>query len=437
VTSTPDWVCLIALALTGMVLFNVAVVEAVDTGEPAVVGTVVGLAPVGVGLLVPAVERRRPRAAIVAGAILASSGAALVQGFGDADRAALCWSGVALCCEVAFTVLAAPLLRTLSPLGLAIRACALASVMLLVAATLLEGSDGFVRPDAGEGLAIGYLAVASTSVAFVLWYCALARLGPERTGLFAGLMPISAALVGAAVTAASLRAGHRHRHDRHRDRSHRGSGFRAHQRPGVRSVDNGAHESANEWVEQFRLCHWSPFIERRIPTEQQSTSLPRGRMRTTGAILIPWLRSWRAVMPQMLGFSHINLTVTDIQAAKRFWTDVMGFVLAMEVSDFCLFLDPVSFTAVGVKDHDGTAEGAFDERRPGLDHLALSVSDVGQLTTWAEHLAAHNVEHSEIEESDLGYHLNLRAPERIPLELFVLKADAAATLTAEPTEATE
>jgi drug/metabolite transporter (DMT)-like permease len=205
--TTPDWVRLVALALTGMVLFNVAVVEAVNTGEPAVVGTVVGVAPVGVGLLVPALERRRPRGSIVAGAIVASGGAALVQGFGDADRTALCWSGVALCCEVAFTVLTAPLLHTLSPLGLAIRACGLASVMLLAATTLLEGSDGFARPDAGEGFAIGYLAVASTAVAFVLWYRALARLGPERTGLFAGLMPISAALVRAAVTATPLRAG--------------------------------------------------------------------------------------------------------------------------------------------------------------------------------------------------------------------------------------
>jgi drug/metabolite transporter (DMT)-like permease len=204
--STADRVRLVALALTGMVLFNVAVVRAVETGEPAVVGTVVGLAPVGVALLVPVLARRRPRPAIVAGAILAASGAALVQGFGDADGAALCWSGVALCCEVAFTVLAAPLLRTLSPLGLAIRACGLASLALLAAATLLEGSDGLVRPDADEGLALGYLALASTAVAFVLWYRALARLGPERTGLFAGLMPVSAALVGAAVTAASLRA---------------------------------------------------------------------------------------------------------------------------------------------------------------------------------------------------------------------------------------
>jgi hypothetical protein len=100
----------------------------------------------------------------------------------------------------------------------------------------------------------------------------------------------------------------------------------------------------------------------------------------------------------------------------------------------CLFLDPASFTAVGFKDHDGTAEGTFDERRPGLDHLSLGVPDLGELTAWAEHLAAHEVEHSGIEETDLGYHLNLRAPERIPIELFVLKAEAAATLVAEPAE---
>jgi glyoxylase I family protein len=136
------------------------------------------------------------------------------------------------------------------------------------------------------------------------------------------------------------------------------------------------------------------------------------------------------------GISHVNLTVTDLAATKRFWTDVMGFVVAMEVSDFCLFLDPASFTAVGVKDHDGTAEGRFDERRPGLDHLALSVSDVGQLTSWAEHLAAHGIEHSDIEETDLGYHLNLRAPENIPIEFFVLKAEAAATLAVEPADST-
>jgi drug/metabolite transporter (DMT)-like permease len=114
---------------------------------------------------------------------------------------------VALGCEVAFTALAAPLLRTLTPVDLSVRVCGLASVLLLGAAALLDGRDGFAVPGAGEALAIGYLAVASTALAFVLWYGAVARLGPERAGLFAGLMPVSAALVGAAVTAAPLEAG--------------------------------------------------------------------------------------------------------------------------------------------------------------------------------------------------------------------------------------
>jgi drug/metabolite transporter (DMT)-like permease len=197
----------VALALTGMVLFNVAVVRAVTTGEPAVVATIVGLAPVGLALVVPAVERRRPSAGILAGAALAAAGAAVVEGFGRADGAALAWSVVALGCEVAFTALAAPLLRTLSPIGLSVRVCGLASVLLLAAAALLDGTGGFAAPGPGEIAAIAYLAVASTAVAFVLWYRAVAHLGAERAGLFAGLMPVSAALVGAAVTAASLQAG--------------------------------------------------------------------------------------------------------------------------------------------------------------------------------------------------------------------------------------
>jgi drug/metabolite transporter (DMT)-like permease len=206
-TRPADWARLVTLAATGMVLFNIAVIRAVSTGEPAVVGTIVGLAPVGIALVVPLLERRRPCAAIVAGAVLAAGGTLVVEGFGDADLAAQAWSVVALGCEVAFTVLAAPLLRAFSPTGLSIRVCALASVTSLGAAALLEGDDRLRPPGASEALAIGYLGVASTAVAFVLYYRALARLGPERTGLFAGLMPVSAALVGAALTTASLQAG--------------------------------------------------------------------------------------------------------------------------------------------------------------------------------------------------------------------------------------
>ena len=43
----------------------------------------------------------------------------------------------------------------------------------------------------------GYLAVVVTSVAFLLWYAAVAGLGPARAGLLTGMAPIAAAAAGA------------------------------------------------------------------------------------------------------------------------------------------------------------------------------------------------------------------------------------------------
>jgi drug/metabolite transporter (DMT)-like permease len=140
-----------------------------------------------------------------AGACVVAGGAVVVEGFGTADAAALAWSAVALACEVAFTVVAAPALRSISPLGLSLRACAAAAVLLAVGSVLLEGTAALTPPDRAELLAIGYLAVLSTAVAFLLWYEAVRRLGAETAGLVSGLMPVAAAVAGALVGAAPLR----------------------------------------------------------------------------------------------------------------------------------------------------------------------------------------------------------------------------------------
>jgi drug/metabolite transporter (DMT)-like permease len=172
-----DWLCILLVAGAGMALFNVAVVRAVSSGEPAVVATIVGCAPVVLSLAVPALERRRPVPPVVAGACVVAGGAALVEGFGRVDAAALGWSALALACEVIFTLCAAPVLRTISPLALSLRACALAAVLLALASVALEGGGALRAPDRGELLAIAYLAVVSTVVAFLLWYGAVHRLG--------------------------------------------------------------------------------------------------------------------------------------------------------------------------------------------------------------------------------------------------------------------
>jgi len=48
----------------------------------------------------------------------------------------------------------------------------------------------------GAVLALAYLAVVQTAIAFSLWYSAVGTLGPAVAGLFAGVMPIAAALTG-------------------------------------------------------------------------------------------------------------------------------------------------------------------------------------------------------------------------------------------------
>jgi glyoxylase I family protein len=133
-------------------------------------------------------------------------------------------------------------------------------------------------------------------------------------------------------------------------------------------------------------------------------------------------------MRSMTGVSHVSLTVSDMERARWFWTTVMGFDVGIEATGATVCVHRPSATVVGFRDHAGTVTGSFDETRVGMDHVALGVASVADLEEWAAWLGQHDVEHSEVVESDLGHHLNLRAPDRIAVELFVLKDQVASAL---------
>jgi hypothetical protein len=78
--------------------------------------------------------------------------------------------------------------------------------------------------------------------------------------------------------------------------------------------------------------------------------------------------------------------------------------------------------------HDGGANDPFDERRVGLDHLALDVAGLDALRAWEATLDAANVERSPIVESPFGWHLNVRAPDNIAVELLAMKPEATVML---------
>jgi catechol 2,3-dioxygenase-like lactoylglutathione lyase family enzyme len=77
--------------------------------------------------------------------------------------------------------------------------------------------------------------------------------------------------------------------------------------------------------------------------------------------------------------------------------------------------------AIILTGHSDTVSVAFDEHHAGLDHLSFAVPDVESLRSWEQRLAAVRVPHSAIAETDAGHHLNLRAPDNVPIELYVMK----------------
>ncbi|MFS0695947.1 DMT family transporter [Streptomyces nitrosporeus] len=194
-----DVLLLVALAVTGLAGFNIFLVEATRHASPAVIGTVVGAVPVVLALVGPLTERRRPAARTVGAAAVVTLGAAVSAGLGGGSPHGVLLSLGALTGEVAFSLLAIPLLPRLGPLRVAAYPAALSVPLLLAASTALDGTSALRLPTPTEAAAFGYLGVLVTATAFFLWYDALRRLGAGRAGLFAGLVPVGALLTTAAL----------------------------------------------------------------------------------------------------------------------------------------------------------------------------------------------------------------------------------------------
>jgi drug/metabolite transporter (DMT)-like permease len=190
---------LAALAATGLVLFNLCVVAAVQEGDPGTVGVIVGCVPIVLAVAAPLLEGRRPRPPVVAAAVVVAVGAAGVEqaGGGLSGLGVLLALG-ALMCEACFSLLAAPLLGRLSPVAVSAYSCLIAVPLAAACAVLTDGM-ALPTPTLDELAALAYLGSAVTVGGFVLWYVALRVLGVERAGLFSGVLPISALACAAAI----------------------------------------------------------------------------------------------------------------------------------------------------------------------------------------------------------------------------------------------
>ena len=129
--------------------------------------------------------------------------------------------------------------------------------------------------------------------------------------------------------------------------------------------------------------------------------------------------------PTHTGVHHIALNVRDLDASVQWYTDVLDFSFLMpwDTEDFDRRLMGHSsglYVALTKHKHPD-ADGRFNERLPGLDHLAFGVTTYDELEEWATRLSEAGVAHNGIQVTPAtGFTLiAFRDPTGIQLELYL------------------
>ena len=131
--------------------------------------------------------------------------------------------------------------------------------------------------------------------------------------------------------------------------------------------------------------------------------------------------------PELVGYHHVTLNVSDVERSARWYVEVLGFrrLTAFDTDGFSRVVLSYPRAGITLALNRHTAEVAderFDERRTGLDHVAFRVGDRKDLDAWVERLAAHGVTYSPPKPATVpgAYLVSFRDPDDIQLELFVM-----------------
>jgi catechol 2,3-dioxygenase-like lactoylglutathione lyase family enzyme len=118
---------------------------------------------------------------------------------------------------------------------------------------------------------------------------------------------------------------------------------------------------------------------------------------------------------------HVAVTVTDLAASEAWYTKLFGVepVLDEDTGPFHHIVYSLGNTLFGIHGFPDLADKApFNERKPGLDHVAFGCASRDELVEWAARLDKLGVAHSDIVDAGYGSGLSFRGPDNIALELF-------------------
>ena len=119
--------------------------------------------------------------------------------------------------------------------------------------------------------------------------------------------------------------------------------------------------------------------------------------------------------------THVVVTVNDLAVSEPWYTRVFGAepVLDEDTGPFRHIVYLIGGTLFGLHGFPSlVSTEAFNERRPGLDHVAFGCANRSELVEWAARLDELGVSHGDIEDAGYGSGLSFRDPDNIALEFF-------------------
>ena len=121
------------------------------------------------------------------------------------------------------------------------------------------------------------------------------------------------------------------------------------------------------------------------------------------------------------GVHHVSLRVSDLERAKKFYIDTLGFKHLMDADNLCLFL--AGGTAFGLRGPTDQMprNDKFNPHRIGVDHIALACTDERELKRVAVALADAGIENTgaKMDETLGKNYVAFKDPDRIAWEFYM------------------
>jgi catechol-2,3-dioxygenase len=126
-------------------------------------------------------------------------------------------------------------------------------------------------------------------------------------------------------------------------------------------------------------------------------------------------------MSDFPAITHVAVTVSDLDRSRQWYQRLIGSdpVLDEDTGTFHHVVWLLGGTLLGIHGFtDLASTDAFNERRPGLDHVAFGCANRAELEKWETKLNELGIANGGVVDAPYGSGLSFRDPDNIALEFF-------------------